>query len=264
MDDSPLRMAERALDRPNIRVDAFGLTHRGMVREMNEDRYFLQNDHGVWAVADGMGGHQGGELASASVVENLSTVGQGTDPLDLRSRVVDRLERSNAEVFELARQRSATIGSTVVALAISGKTLACIWCGDSRLYRIRNRQIEQISLDHSEVQQLLSEGSITPKEAENWPRKNVITRAIGVAEDAGIDVVSDRVEDGDCFVLCSDGLTEHLSDVDILDHVEGSRSEMACEKLIATTLDRGARDNVTVVVVRCLSGESTIPVDWTS
>ena len=255
---------ERTIISQTYRVDAWGVTHTGMVREMNEDRYCLHTQEGVWAVADGMGGHEGGAYVSGRVVDNLSSIGVATGAADLRARVSDRLHRANDEVYQMAQERNVTVGSTVVSLLVHGDHYACLWCGDSRLYLIRDGAIEQVSTDHSEVQQLLADGTITPEEAANWPRKNVITRAIGVAADPGIDLVTGHVRKDDVFVLCSDGLTEHLSDAEILERTYGRRSQTACEDLLQTTLERGARDNTTVVVVRCIEAETTFPINWSA
>lgn len=244
-----------------IRFEAWGVTHTGMVRSLNEDRFLLKTDDGVWVVADGMGGHEGGDLASTSVVESVESIGIASSAPDLRARVVDRLRRSNSEIQRLSRERDgAVIGSTVVVLLAYDKQFGCLWCGDSRLYMIRNGNLQQISRDHSETEELLAEGVITEEEARNWPRKNVITRAIGVSAEPLIDHVYGEINVGDSFVLCSDGLTAHIDDAEIRDLVAGRRAETACQLLIDTTLERGATDNVTAIVVNCRNADATVPM----
>ncbi|MGI9354671.1 MAG: PP2C family protein-serine/threonine phosphatase [Rhizobiaceae bacterium] len=244
-----------------IRFEAWGITHTGMVRALNEDRFLLKTDDNVWVVADGMGGHEGGEIASASVVDSIESIGIASSAPDLRSRVIDRLRRANSEIQRLSRERDgAVIGSTVVSLLAYDGQFGCLWCGDSRLYMVRDGQIQQISRDHSEIEELLADGVISDEEARNWPRKNVITRAIGVSAEPLIDHVYGEINVGDSFILCSDGLTAHMEDEEIRDLIAGRRAETACQLLIDTTLERGATDNVTVVVVNCRNAEGTVPV----
>jgi len=244
-----------------IRFEAWGITHTGMVRALNEDRFLLKTDDCVWVVADGMGGHEGGEIASASVVDSVESIGIASSAPDLRARVVDRLRRSNSEIQRLSRERDgAVIGSTVVVLLAYDRQFGCLWCGDSRLYMVRDGQVKQISRDHSETEELLAEGVITEEEAENWPRKNVITRAIGVSAEPLIDHVYGEINVGDSFILCSDGLTAHMDGEEIRDLIAGRRAETACQLLIDTTLERGATDNVTAVVVNCRNADATVPM----
>lgn len=226
-------------------------THQGCVRDHNEDRFLTDPRGGLWAVADGMGGHLGGEYASASIVENLGSVGVAASAPDLQARVLDRLERANAYIQRLSAERGgAIIGSTVVAIMVYEKEFACVWSGDSRAYRLRDGQLRQISRDHTEAQELLDRGVITPEEAANWPRKNVITRAVGVGAHISYDVISGALKDGDQFLLCSDGLTGHVADEEIQEALLNLSPQAACDQLIETTLDRGATDNVTLVTVR--------------
>lgn len=227
------------------------ITHEGRVRDHNEDRFLADDRAGLWVVADGMGGHQGGEVASGKIVEALSSVGVAASAPDFQARFLDRLERANAEIQEYSRQRGgAIIGSTVVAILAHDREFACIWSGDSRAYRLREGELRQVSRDHTEAQELLDRGVITPEEAENWPRKNVITRAVGVAPQISYDVVSGRIKDGDHFLLCSDGLTGHVEDSEIREALMRNPPQAACQKLLDLTLERGATDNVTIVTVR--------------
>lgn len=227
------------------------VTHQGRVRDHNEDRLLADARAGLWAVADGMGGHQGGEDASGSIVENLASVGLAASAPDLQARFLDRLERANDHIQRLSRERGgAIIGSTVVAILVYGKEFACIWSGDSRAYRLREGELRQITRDHTEAQELLDRGVITAEEAANWPRKNVITRAVGVGPHVSYEVVSGQIRDGDQFLLCSDGLTGHVQDSEIQAALQQFPPQAACEHLVALTLERGATDNVTVIALR--------------
>jgi serine/threonine protein phosphatase PrpC len=142
-----------------------------------------------------------------------------------------------------------TIGSTVVGLAIANDQFRCFWAGDSRAYRIRDGQIMQLSRDHSMVQDLVDAGLVDPDEAHNHPNANVITRAVGVVEELRIDTVSGDAKAGDRFLLASDGLTRLVDDAELLAILTSDSAVAAAEKLIETTLSRGAPDNVTMIIV---------------
>jgi serine/threonine protein phosphatase PrpC len=235
-------------------------THVGMVREVNEDSHFIGADRGIWLVADGMGGHRNGRLASTTVVKAVQSVGPAASAPDLLARFKDRIHRANAELLELAGgDGDAVMGATVAALLVFGGHFACVWSGDSRVYRVRMGTISQLSKDHTEVQELIDRGKIMPSEAKSWPRRNVVTRAVGVFEDPALEVVQGELRDGDTFVLCSDGLTGHVGDDEILRSASQFQPQEACEKLIQLTLDRGAEDNVTVIVVNCQEDDRTVP-----
>ncbi len=247
------------MTRPTFRFDVFGATHVGRVRDLNEDRFLAEAATGVFAVADGMGGHHGGERASAAIVERLATVGIATTAADLRARVEARLNAANEAIRAIGEAAGATIGSTVVVLLVFGDRFACLWAGDSRLYRLSRGILTQISRDHSRVQDLLDAGMITPGEAATWPERNVITRAVGVSPALDLQRVSDVARTGDVFLLCSDGLTGHLSDGEIAAILGCSNARTAAEALIAAALERGGNDNVTVVVLRCLPASPPWP-----
>lgn len=195
----------------SFQSDSYAVSHAGCVRPLNEDNFLVEPQSGLWLVADGMGGHDAGEVASASIVEHLATMGIATSAPDLRARFEDRLARAHAEIRRVAQERGVTIGSTVAALlAIDGR-FACLWSGDSRVYLVRDDAISQVSRDHTEVQELLDRGVITADEARNWPRRNVITRAVGVSDDIDVDIAQGELQPGDTFVLGTDGLTAHVS-----------------------------------------------------
>jgi len=227
-------------------------THPGLLRRSNEDGYVACPEHGVWAVADGMGGHEDGALASAIVVEALGSIGAPASAADLLSRLEDRILRANAAIRRHAAERGRMVGSTVVALLIFGGHFACLWSGDSRLYRIQGGRIDQVSRDHSEAQELVDSGLLTAEEAERWPRRNVVTRALGVQDDPVLDMEHGPVAPGDVFVLCSDGLTAHVAAPEILSVVRDREAQDACGRLVELALAGGGTDNVTVLVIRCL------------
>jgi serine/threonine protein phosphatase PrpC len=166
--------------------------------------------------------------------------------------------RANAKLLRAAGQLgpNASIGSTVAAVLIHGTHYACAWSGDSRVYLVRGGHIRQLSRDHRHVQDLVDSGAITPAEARVSPQRSLITRAVGIMDDPGLEVLEGDLESGDAFVVCSDGLTDPVEDAEILQHVEAHAPQAACDALIDLALERGGPDNVTVIVVRCLAGEA--------
>jgi protein phosphatase len=244
-------MPDRHIHDEVLRFETGAASHVGKVRSQNEDSYLVSTRAGVWAVADGMGGHDAGDLASRTVVEELERVAVPASAAELLANCEARLVGANSRLKNIAQQRGgALIGTTVAALLVFEEFFACVWSGDSRIYRIRDFAIEQISVDHTEVQQLVAEGRLTTAEARNWPRRNVITRAIGVHDGPEIEMISGILELGDVFVICSDGLTGHVEDLEILAVASHNPPQRACDLLVALTLDRGATDNVTVIAVR--------------
>ena len=224
----------------------------GKVREVNEDNWYANEGSGVWLVADGMGGYTNGKFASHTIVECARSVGQPASAPDLLARFKDRMMRANDLLIAFSANRGdAMLGSTLASVLVYGRQFACVWAGDSRAYLLRNGVLSQISHDHSEVQGLLDQGLISKQEARGWPRKNVITRAIGVSAELELDTIHGQVSEGDRFILCSDGLTGHVYDEEICEIAAGSLSQDACNRLIELTLERGATDNVTVVIAQC-------------
>lgn len=227
-------------------------SHTGCVRDHNEDRFMARPGSGLWLVADGMGGHAAGDFASQTIADTTAQIGAPVSARDLQGRFMDRLHQAHHAI----RRRSvelhgATVGATVVALLINGRHYACIWAGDSRTYLLRRGAYTQLTTDHTEVQDLLRAGAITPAQARDWPRRNVITRAIGVFDAPQTDLVAGDLVPGDTFLLCSDGLTEHVDETEMAQVLRRGSAQECCNRLIALTLERGARDNVTVVIVRC-------------
>jgi serine/threonine protein phosphatase PrpC len=236
-----------------FRIDCEAATEIGAVRELNEDSFLVRPDLGLWLVADGMGGHDAGDLASRTLVEELDRLQPAPSAPALLAALEEQVLHANAILRQaaLARGPRAVIGCTLATLVIFDGAYACVWSGDSRIYRVRQGAISQITRDHTEAQELVDRGTLTPEEAQSWPRRNVVTRAIGVFDEPELEMVQGRIEDGDVFVICSDGLTQHVSDEEIGRMANLRPLRVAVEQLIATTLSRGARDNVTVVTVAC-------------
>lgn len=233
-------------------------TDVGRVRKLNEDAHVVRPDRGMWCVADGMGGHDGGQLASSIVADALARTPAGRNVAELLNDCATLIGEANRRIFEIAEDRGATIGTTVAILVAHGREFACVWAGDSRIYQIRDGRIRQVTRDHTEAQDLIDQGVLTIEEAARWPRRNVITRAIGVEPEAELEVRRGDLGSNDMFVLCSDGLTGHVSDDEILRAALSHPPNVAAQALVALTLTRGARDNVTVVVVRNARRSATV------
>lgn len=225
-------------------------TDVGRVRKLNEDAYVLRPERGLWAVADGMGGHADGRLASAIIVDALARVPPPRAMQDFVQDVAGLIGDANRRIYEISQAQGATIGATVVILLLLGGEIGCLWAGDSRIYQVRSGRIRQVTRDHTEAQELIEQGVLTPEQAKTWPRRNVITRAIGVSDDPELELARGALGPQDSFVLCSDGLTGHVGDDEILAATLAHAPQSAAQALVELTLQRGATDNVTVVIVR--------------
>ncbi|WP_440222198.1 PP2C family protein-serine/threonine phosphatase [Dokdonella sp. MW10] len=225
-------------------------THVGLRREHNEDTYYADADLGVWLVADGMGGHEHGEVASAIARDTLvGEIGKGT-PL------VRAVQLADEEIIRHSNRRSEALpmGTTIATMRLVGDSeFEIAWVGDSRIY-LWNGGLKQISQDHSYVQELIDQGAITVEQARSHPHRNVVTQALGVTDPQSLRVETVRGEflPGTQILLCSDGLTEEVGDAEIAAIL--ARSELSAQEcvdqLILAALDGGGSDNVTVVLVR--------------
>lgn len=227
-------------------------SHVGAVRSHNEDRWLARPDRGLWAVADGLGGHRSGEVASDLLIEALGRIGPCDSGHALLTAVSTEIRAVNDELRSRARELApgAVIGSTVVVLVVHDGHCALVWAGDSRAYRLRRGRLELMTHDHRLVQELLDSGQITPEEAARHPMANVITRAVGVGDALELDSRYEALEPGDLFLLASDGLTGAVADFEIADIIATGTLEEAADGLLALSLSRGANDNVTFVLAR--------------
>jgi len=233
------------------RFGASAITHPGS-RSYNEDSYISRPDLGVWAVADGVGGHEAGEVASKMVTDALSSIPSDLSFAELVVEVRLRINDAHIGLLEEAarRGREVVMATTVVALVARGAHFACLWAGDSRAYLMRDGVVRQVTQDHSLVQEMLNAHAISEDEAMTHPRANVITRAVGAGDAAlQLDEVSDRLNTGDRFLLCSDGLWKMMGTAELAGMLAAS-GEPPAERLLATALERKADDNVTVVTVQ--------------
>lgn len=226
-------------------------TDVGGKRKINEDSLMTRPEDGFWAVADGMGGHAAGDVASAAVVHSLKHAARQDELADFVDIIEDSLHAVNLQLREYARTELSgrTVGSTVVTMVLGQRTGVCLWAGDSRLYRLRKGQLTRISRDHSAVQELVDAGVISQEQAENHPNSNVITRAVGGAEHLFVDAAVFAPEAGDIFLLCSDGLYNEVPD-DLIRRKLTLEPEAAAASLLDAALEHGARDNVTLIVIK--------------
>lgn len=211
----------------------------------------VRTECGLWAVADGMGGHEAGDVASGKIRDALLRLPE-TEPDRLVDNAIAALGGVNRELLALAGSNDSerTIGSTVVGLVIAGGQYRCFWAGDSRAYRVRGGEIAQLSRDHSLVQSLVDAGMLEPAQAVDHPNASVITRAVGVAEELKIELASGDAQPGDRFLLASDGLTRVVDDQELATVLASNGPEEAADQLVETVLARGAPDNVTLIIVK--------------
>ena len=225
-------------------------THMGNLRTRNEDAVFCSSYRQLWAVADGMGGHNAGDYASEVIAQALTDVDLGNDLSDCVDALEDALLEVNDHLRRHARMycNGQTVGSTVVCLVARGDTGVALWAGDSRLYRLRGRKLHQITRDHNPISDLLDSGAVSEAEALA-AQTNIITRAIGGRCDLHLDVAVFDVQQGDTLLLCSDGLYREL-DHQQLECALRQDVESAAEALMRDCLRGKARDNISIVVTR--------------
>jgi len=238
-----------------FRWESSARTDKGNVRDHNEDACLELPGRGVWVVADGMGGHQSGDLASQMVVDLVAQIGVHDKPSRLVDLVEDALMTANRRLYRksLEGERPTVIGSTVAALLAVGGYAISAWAGDSRVYRLRGGVLEQVSRDHSEVEELIDQGVLSRATAEDHPAANVITRAVGGAEDLYLDLELLQLQNLDRFLLCSDGLYKELTEQEIAVLLADGDCKEACSQLLGTALSRKCTDNVTALVVDFLA-----------
>jgi protein phosphatase len=236
-----------------LRWTSAAATDVGLVRSRNEDCFLAQPARGVWAVADGMGGHAFGDVASRMVVESIESIGLMGTPDNMAQLVAAaraRITSANLQLRGEAQARHVTVmGSTVVVLLACGDELACLWAGDSRIYLYRNARLRQLTRDHSQAEELRARG-MPPGLDMSAAIANMITRAVGAADTIDVDVVTLAALDGDMLLLCSDGLSNPVDEAAIAAALAPGDCARAAQALVALALANGGRDNITVVVVR--------------
>jgi protein phosphatase len=250
-----------------MRVRFAGATNIGRKRDHNEDSIFLPDQDRLAIVADGMGGHASGEVASRLAVDVVvehfrDTADQQvlTWPYkvdrDMRThvnRMTTSIMLANLEIWERSQRetRFKGMGTTCVATYFLDDAIIIGHVGDSRCYRLRNHELVQLTEDHSLINDYIKMKRVTPEEAESWPHKNVIVRALGMKESVQVDIITEAPRVGDCYVLCSDGLCGMVPDDQIMHIVESERDlDTAVDRLIDAANEEGGVDNISVVLAR--------------
>ena len=235
---------------------------RGIIRNINEDSYnIIAGYPGIpvaFMIADGMGGHNSGEVASKLAVDFIGNyIMQYPEHLlsdaGIEDNIIDLIGRANKFIYETSKENEtySGMGTTLILAIVGGKRLVVGHIGDSRLYVVETGTVNQLTKDHSFIEELLRNGSISREEADNHPQKNVITRALGCYEDIEVDTYTYNFHDGDVFVICTDGLSNKLTGDEIMNIVtEFDDPETACEELVKKANERGGEDNVTVIVAK--------------
>ena len=256
------------------KIEIFGLTDTGLVRDHNEDAIGTNGDLGLIVLADGMGGHRGGEVASAITVstvletlaDRLKSIGPGDNDeyngYSLHCMAVhDAIERANTKVFDASRENAQYrgMGTTVVVLLFRDNRFVVAHVGDSRLYRYRDGKLEQITHDHSLMQELIDRGFYSQEQAEDSLNRNLVTRAIGIEKSVDIDLLEGGVETGDIFLLCSDGVTDMVDDETIRSTIPESQDDLEniASELVRLANEAGGKDNISAVLAR-----PTKPFPW--
>ncbi|MBV2089252.1 MAG: protein phosphatase 2C domain-containing protein [Candidatus Thiodiazotropha sp. (ex Ctena orbiculata)] len=236
------------------------LTDKGKVRSINEDACLDRADLGIWVVADGMGGHAAGDLASGMIVSELKSLDPGNSIGELAGNVEQKLHQVNQHLLLESHQRGGEIiGSTVVTLLAYDGYCIYQWAGDSRIYLYRRGNLKQLSRDHSQIEEMIEQGLVTSDQAEQSSIANYITRAVGAAEVLELDAEMVEPCDGDLFLLCSDGLNKEVKDAEIAEILGRYSFQDAIQQLISLAMDRGARDNVTLVMVQAKATQNLQP-----
>lgn len=238
-----------------------GVTHTGKRRDLNQDA--VLTDYPLFVVADGMGGHIGGEIASASTIGRLEAmVAHGAVTTKAIEKALVKAVKDIVSHPETTDEGTGTTLTGVFLDSTDGESWVTLNIGDSRVYLLRDASLEQITTDHSVVQELVAAGRLSPEEAENHPYGNVITRAVGPSESVKPDYVRLDIVDGDRFVICSDGLTKELTDYGI-EHFLGQYADPAeaVDAMLEAALENGGRDNVTIVVVNVARSGSSPEAD---
>lgn len=235
---------------PPFRIESAALTHCGRVRAHNEDSFCRRDGDGLWAVADGMGGHEGGEWASARLVAELDRAEIPADVEAAGARLAAAVRAGNDAIVAEAEARAAPMGTTLVALLVRARSWLACWVGDSRAYLLRDGALCRLSRDHSQVQEMVDRGLIAPAEAAGHPLGHILTRAVGIDDEVEIDRAEGELRPGDVFLLCSDGLHACVGEDEIGRLLACGSPQRALDALVAAALAAGGPDNVTMIAIR--------------
>ncbi|NOZ10982.1 MAG: Stp1/IreP family PP2C-type Ser/Thr phosphatase [Gammaproteobacteria bacterium] len=252
-----------------MKIEIAGITDTGQLREHNEDSIATEPSMGLAVLADGMGGHQAGEVASQIAVEAVTEKldhylqAQVTGPEEDETNdgyienLVQAVEDANTQILRIAEERPECrgMGATIVAAFFRNNQFSVAHLGDSRMYRLRGDSLEQITEDHSLVQELVRQGMLTPEEAQGSLNKNLITRALGIEDEVSPDINQGKTEEGDLYLLCSDGLTDVVNDEQIHQALHNANGELkeSASNLVDMANEAGGPDNISVILVRTVN-----------
>lgn len=228
------------------RFESSARSHVGTVRSVNEDRFLVRDDIGLWAVADGMGGHFNGDVAAETVIEELDRIPSGT--AGAVRTALDCANRRLVDAAEGSVERAS--GATIAALLLGGGRYECLWAGDSEVWRLRAGSLAKLTRDHSVVEELVQAGLLADADRRAHPQANIVTRAIGADDVALIDCAAGELEAGDLFLICSDGLTGAVTSGELETILAAGLLDARADALLERALANGASDNVTLVLVR--------------
>lgn len=232
---------------------AYGATNVGKVRKNNEDAFKISNKDKIYLLADGMGGHLGGEFASSMAVQELEKL--LVDVKD-KAEIKEAIEEVNRKIYQksLEDENLSGMGTTLSLIKILDDHLYFANIGDSRIYCLKGKDLIQLTIDDSYVNYLLEVGAITSDQAKDHPKKNVLLKALGTTDDIEVFVQGVQWEEDDLYLLCSDGLTNMLEEEEIQEIISSNEAEKAVDLLINQALDRGGKDNITVIVLTIKGG----------
>lgn len=233
-------------------IRSAGRTHCGKIRSTNEDRFLARSDIGLWAIADGMGGHRAGDYAAQGLIDALANVKPHETAFKYLSTTLEAIKAVNAELFAEASRdtKRKGMGTTLVALLLYDAHMACIWAGDSRAYRWRDGKLDQLTTDHSLVQALVDRGDVSAHERQRHPQAHVITKAVGVFPDLELDKTFSMVLPGDKFLICSDGLSNCISDAEIADELAAQVDlSHQADVIMQKAMETDANDNISFVLL---------------
>lgn len=229
-------------------MNCIGMSKMGLVRKKNEDRFVIDNN--LYIVTDGMGGYTGGEIASTYAIDEIRRLIQDADQVDTET-LVQAIQEANGKIYAAVHKEPQLegMGTTAVVAALDGNKLYWAHVGDSRLYLFRHGNLNQVTVDHSFVQTLFEAGEITKEEMGSHPKRNMLTRAVGVSPEVEVDSGVLELVPGDRILMCSDGLTEYVSDYvieGVLDEITSDQEVL--DVLMRLVYDGGAGDNTTIIV----------------
>lgn len=235
-------------------MKSVGISDQGLIRQRNEDSFFIRESKGLFVVCDGMGGHKSGHVASRLAVD---IVARETDNID-NNRLVEVIDeiirKANQKIWEVGQKdpECREMGTTITVAIINENTLYVRHIGDSRLYIIRGNNIRQVTEDHTLAEQMVKDGLLSAQELSNTSYNHILTRALGIDEDVQIDHYVESLVVGDIILLCTDGLSDMLKDEEILEVVSSlayENMEQTAQKLVDKALERGGHDNITVILI---------------